>query len=178
MRTDSTRISEEARAEAKKIIENDYGKKYYENRYYKSSKDAQDAHEAIRPTYLELSPEKTKQYLSNDQFKLYKLIYNRFLASQMASAIFDTITVKIDANDEYNFRANGQTIKFKGFMIIYSESTDDNKKEEFIDIPDLIEKQILKKEKLESKQSFTEPPPRYTEASLVKVLEEKGIRKT
>lgn len=174
MRTDSTRISEEARKAAKEYIESKYGANYYENRYYKTKGDAQDAHEAIRPTYIELSPEKVKSSLSNDQYKLYKLVYNRFIASQMSAAIYDTLAVKIFA-DGYNLRANGQTIKFKGFMTLYVETADIEEKEEFEKIPELVENQELKKEKLESKQSFTEPPPRYTEASLVKTLEEKGI---
>ena len=174
MRTDSTRISEEARKAAKEYIESKYGANYYENRYYKTKGDAQDAHEAIRPTYIELSPEKVKLSLSNDQYKLYKLVYNRFIASQMSAAIYDTLAVKIFA-DSYNLRANGQTIKFKGFMTLYVETADIEEKEEFEKIPELVENQELKKEKLESKQSFTEPPPRYTEASLVKTLEEKGI---
>ena len=174
MRTDSTRISEEARKAAKEYIESEYGANYYENRYYKTKGDAQDAHEAIRPTYIELSPEKVKSSLSNDQYKLYKLVYNRFIASQMSAAIYDTVAVKILA-DGYNLRANGQTIKFKGFMTLYVETADIEEKEEFEKIPELVEKQELKKEKLESKQSFTEPPPRYTEASLVKTLEERGI---
>ena len=174
MRTDSTRISEEARKAAKEYIESEYGANYYENRYYKTKGDAQDAHEAIRPTYIELSPEKVKSSLSNDQYKLYKLVYNRFIASQMSAAIYDTLAVKIFA-DGYNLRANGQTIKFKGFMTLYVETADIEEKEEFEKIPELVENQELKKEKLESKQSFTEPPPRYTEASLVKTLEEKGI---
>ena len=174
MRTDSTRISEEARAAAKVHIENEYGKEYYENRYYKSKADSQDAHEAIRPTYIDLVPDEIKSSLSNDQYKLYKLIYNRFIASQMAAAIYDTVSVKINA-DEYNFRANGQTIKFKGFMTLYVETEDYEKKEEFANIPNLEEGQELLKEKLDAKQSFTEAPSRYTEASLVKALEEKGI---
>ena len=174
MRTDSTRISEEARKAAKEYIESKYGANYYENRYYKTKGYAQDAHEAIRPTYIELSPEKVKSSLSNDQYKLYKLVYNRFIASQMSAAIYDTLAVKIFA-DGYNLRANGQTIKFKGFMTLYVETADIEEKEEFEKIPELVENQELKKEKLESKQSFTEPPPRYTEASLVKTLEEKGI---
>ena len=174
MRTDSTRISEEARAAAKTYIESEYGVEYYENRFYKSKADSQDAHEAIRPTHIELTPDSIKSSLTNDQYKLYKLIYNRFIASQMASAIYDTLSVKINAN-EYNFRANGQTIKFKGFMSVYVETEDNEKKEEFSNIPVLKEKQILTKEKIDAKQSFTEAPPRYTEASLVKALEEKGI---
>ena len=174
MRTDSTRISEEARKWAKDYIEKEYGPAYYENRYYKTKAEAQDAHEAIRPTYIELSPDKIKSSLTNDQYKLYKLVYNRFIASQMSAAVYDTVAVKILA-DKYNLRANGQTIKFKGFMTLYVETADFEEKEEFEKIPELLEGQELKKEKLESKQSFTEPPPRYTEASLVKTLEEKGI---
>ena len=107
MRTDSTRISEEARKVAKEVVEATYGSEYYENRYYKTKADAQDAHEAIRPTYIDIKPEQIKDSLTNDQYKLYRLIYNRFLASQMKSAIFDTLAVTIDAN-EYNFKANGQ----------------------------------------------------------------------
>jgi len=173
MRTDSTRISEEARKIAKEVIEGTYGEEYYENRYYKTKADAQDAHEAIRPTYIEIKPDQIKESLTNDQYKLYKLIYNRFLASQMKSAIFDTMAITINANN-YNFKANGQVIKFKGFMTLYVEGTDE--KEDVIgQIPLLEVGQEVKKEKIESKQSFTEPPPRYTEASLVKALEEKDI---
>ena len=173
MRTDSTRISEEARTIAKEVIEGSYGEEYYENRYYKTKADAQDAHEAIRPTYIEIKPDQIKESLTNDQYKLYKLIYNRFLASQMKSAIFDTLAITINANN-YNFKANGQAIKFKGFMTLYVEGTDE--KEDVIgQIPLLEVGQEVKKEKIESKQSFTEPPPRYTEASLVKALEEKDI---
>ena len=174
MRTDSTRISEEARAAAKAHIVATYGEKYYENRYYKTNKEAQDAHEGIRPTYADLEPEAIKDYLSKDQYKLYKLIYNRFMASQMATAIYDTMAVSIDAN-HYIFKANGQMIKFKGFMTLYVEGTDQKEQEEEGMLPDLKEKQELKLKKLNPKQSFTEPPPRYTEASLVKALEEKEI---
>lgn len=173
MRTDSTRISEEARKVAKEVVESTYGSEYYENRYYKTKADAQDAHEAIRPTYIDIKPEQIKDSLTNDQYKLYRLIYNRFLASQMKSAVFDTLAVTIDAN-EYNFKANGQSIKFKGFMTLYVEGTDE-KEDEIGQIPLLEVDQEVKKEKIESKQSFTEPPPRYTEASLVKALEEKDI---
>ena len=174
MRTDSTRISVEAREAAKKQIESIYGPAYYENRFYKTKSDAQDAHEAIRPTYAELEPDKIKESLTTDEYKLYKLIYNRFLASQMAPAIFDTVSVSINAN-EYNFKANGQTLKFKGFMALYVESVDNQKDEQYVALPELEVNEELKKEKLDAKQSFTEPPPRYTEASLVKALEEKGI---
>ncbi len=174
MRTDSTRISEEARAAAKEHIVATHGEKYYENRYYKTNKEAQDAHEGIRPTYADLDPEDIKDYLTKDQYKLYKLIYNRFMASQMATAIYDTMAVTIDAN-KYTFKANGQMIKFKGFMTLYVEGTDQKEQEEEGMLPDLKEKQELKLKKLNPKQSFTEPPPRYTEASLVKALEEKEI---
>ncbi len=174
MRTDSVRISEEARSAAKKHIEEKYGKTYYENRYYKSKAEAQDAHEAIRPTYIELEPDKIKDSLTNDQYKLYKLIYNRFIASQMSQAIYDTITATIKAND-YTFKANGQNLKFKGFMTLYVESTDIKDDEENSSVPNLEENTEVIKKLLEPKQSFTEPPPRYTEASLVKALEEKGI---
>ena len=174
MRTDSTRISEEARAAAKKHIVEEYGENYYENRYYKTNKEAQDAHEGIRPTYADLEPEKIKESLTNDQYKLYKLIYNRFMASQMTAAVYDTMSVTIDANN-YTFKANGQNLKFKGFMTLYVEVTDEKQEEEVGIIPELEVKQEVKKQKIEPKQSFTEPPARYTEASLVKALEEKGI---
>ena len=165
MRTDSTRISEVARAVAKEQIEKRFGKDYYENRYYKTNSEAQDAHEAIRPTYIDLDPNEIKESLTKDQFKLYQLIYNRFLASQMSAAIYDTMSVDIEAG-EYNFKASGQKLKFKGFMTLYVE-TKDNEEEE--------KDKELKTEKIDTKQSFTEPPPRYTEASLVKSLEEKDI---
>ena len=173
MRTDSTRISEEARNAAKEHIVSTYGEEYYENRYYKTSKDSQDAHEAIRPTYADLEPDSIKDSLTKDQYKLYKLIYNRFMASQMASAIYNTMAVTIDANN-YTFKANGQSLKFKGFMTLYVEG-EESKEEEKGMLPDLKENQEVKRIKINPKQSFTEPPPRYTEASLVKALEEKGI---
>jgi DNA topoisomerase-1 len=174
MRTDSTRISNEARQSAKEYIEGEYGSQYYENRFYKTKADAQDAHEAIRPTYVELTPEKVKDHLTSDQYKLYKLIYNRFIASQMSASVYDTLAVNVDANS-YNFRANGQTLKFKGFMAVYVETEDIPTNEEFTKIPALEVGEEVKKEDITSKQSFTEPPARYTEASLVKTLEEKGI---
>ena len=174
MRTDSTRISEEARAAAKTHILGTYGEKYYENRYYKTNKEAQDAHEGIRPTYADLEPDQIKEFLTKDQYKLYKLIYNRFIASQMAAAIYDTMAVAIDAN-KYTFKASGQNLKFKGFMTLYVEGFDEKQEDEAGMIPELELKQEVKKKSIEPKQSFTEPPPRYTEASLVKALEEKGI---
>ena len=174
MRTDSTRISEEARASAKEYILNTYGESYYENRYYKTNKDSQDAHEGIRPTYASIEPDSIKDSLTKDQYKLYKLIYNRFMASQMSAAIFNTMAVTINANN-YIFKANGQSIKFKGFMTLYVEGTDSKEEQEEGMLPDIEEKQELKLKSLNPKQSFTEPPARYTEASLVKALEEKGI---
>ena len=175
MRTDSTRISEEARAAAKEEITKTYGNAYYENRYYKKSSEAQDAHEAIRPTYINISPESIRTSLTLDQYRLYKLIYNRFLASQMAPAVFDTINVDIDVN-KYNFKASGQNLKFKGFMVLYVEGNDSNENDdENVMLPMLEAGQEVKKKKLNPKQSFTEPPARYTEASLVKELEAKGI---
>lgn len=175
MRTDSTRISDVARSAAKSYIESTYGTAYYENRFYKTKAGAQDAHEAIRPTYIDLTPDKIKDSLTRDQYKLYNLIYNRFIASQMSSAVYDTIAVSIKAND-YNFKANGQSIKFKGFMKLYVEDKDiDNGEDDELILPSLEVNQKLKNDKLDTKQSFTEPPARYTEASIVKVLEEKGI---
>ena len=171
MRTDSTRISNEARSAAKEHIVNKYGENYYENRFYKTKSEAQDAHEAIRPSHIELTPESIKDSLTADQYKLYRLIYNRFMASQMSSAIYDTVSVSIDGNS-YNFKATGQILKFKGYMTLYVE---DEEKEEFEKIPELAVGEEVKKEAIDAKQSFTEPPPRYTEASLVKTLEEKGI---
>ena len=174
MRTDSTRISEEARAAAKTHIVSTYGNEYYENRYYKTSKDAQDAHEGIRPTYSDIEPDSVKDDLSKDQYKLYKLIYNRFIASQMKSAVYDTMAVNIKANG-YDFKANGQNLKFKGFMVLYVEGTDEKEEQAEGMLPELQENQEVKLIKIDPKQSFTEPPSRYTEASLVKALEEKGI---
>ena len=174
MRTDSTRISEEARIAAKQHIVSTYGEKYYENRYYRTNKEAQDAHEGIRPTYAELEPDQIKNDLTKDQYKLYKLIYNRFMASQMSNAIYNTMSVTIDAN-KYTFKANGQNLKFKGFMTLYVEGTDEKEEEKEENIPELVLEQEVKKQSIEPKQSFTEPPARYTEASLVKALEEKGI---
>ena len=169
MRTDSTRISEEARVAAKNHIVSTYGDEFYENRYYKTKKDAQDAHEGIRPTYSDIEPDDIKNELSKEQYKLYKLIYNRFMASQMKPAIYDTVTINVKANN-YDFKANGQNLKFKGFMILYVEGSDEQEEQEEKMLPELEENQELKLLKLNPKQSFTEPPARYTEASLVKAI--------
>ena len=175
MRTDSTRISEEARSVAKQVITEKFGENYYENRYYKTKADSQDAHEGIRPAHVEIDPDSIKSSLTPDQYKLYRLIYNRFLASQMAAAVYATEQVIITANT-YDFKANGQTLVFPGFVSVYVEDTDKiQDDEEFTKIPELEVNEEVKKEDLPSKQSFTEPPARYTEASLVKTLEEKGI---
>mgnify|MGYP004666788743 FL=1 len=174
MRTDSTRISEEARSMAKEQIVKTFGAEYYENRYYKTKKDAQDAHEAIRPTYLNVLPSEIKEKYSYDQYKLYKLIYERLLASQMAAAVYNTTSVDIEAG-KYMFRANGSKLKFNGFMALYVEGNDDNLEEKDVILPDLKIGAEVKLKELIPSQHFTEPPARYTEASLVKMLEEKGI---
>ncbi len=174
MRTDSTRISEEARAQIKEQVIKKYGADYYENRYFRASKDAQDAHEAIRPSYVDRTPDIIKPQLSNDQYKLYKLIYDRLLSSQMSQAIYDTMTVDIEAG-KAGFRANGSKIRFAGFMALYVEGNDEALEEKDVILPDLKEGQKLTVKELKPEQHFTEPPPRYTEASLVKALEERGI---
>ncbi|MDO8682384.1 MAG: type I DNA topoisomerase [Armatimonadota bacterium] len=177
MRTDSTRIANEARDEAKEFILNTYGQDYLPakpNIYTK--KGAQDAHEAIRPTSVMRRPEMVSKYLDPSQLRLYKLIWQRFVASQMAQAIFDVVTVDVSARD-YLFRAAGSTPKFQGFIAVYSEGKDDQKvtDEERPPLPVLKEDEALRLIELLPDQKFTEPPPRYSEATLVKALEENGI---
>lgn len=177
MRTDSIRIATEAQEEAKRIIQEKYGKEFYPDtpNVYKSKKGSQDAHEAIRPSYISITPDEIKDSLTNEQYKLYKLIWERFMASQMASALYNTLSVDIDAND-YLFKANGSQIKFPGFMTLYIESTEnDSKEEKDILLPNLEENKVLKEKEMLPEQHFTEPPSRYSEAGLVKTLEEKGI---
>ncbi len=177
IRTDSTRVSAEAIAEAKDYIEHKYGAEYSSPRVQAGkSKGAQDAHEAIRPTHVSWHPEDIKASLSRDQYRLYKLIWERFIASQMSAAVFDTVTVDIVAGGHL-FRASGQTMTFPGFMSLYVEGQDDedNEDEEGKALPDLTEGDTLTLQSIDPKQHFTEPPPRYTEAMLVKTLEEKGI---
>ncbi|MCM3759436.1 type I DNA topoisomerase [Alkalihalobacillus oceani] len=176
MRTDSTRISETAQAEAKEYITSTYGEDYSrkEKRVVKKDKKAQDAHEAIRPTSVWKEPKTVKSYLSRDQFRLYKLIWERMVASEMAPAIMDTMTVDIEQNN-VQFRATGSKVKFPGFMKVYIEGNDDGKKEEDRLLPNLQEGQSVKKLEIEPNQHFTQPPPRYTEARLVKTMEELGI---
>ena len=177
MRTDSTRISEEARIAAKKEIIKQYGEEYYENRYYKTKQNSQDAHEGIRPTYIELNPEKIKDSLTKDQYKLYKLIYNRFLASQMQSAVYDTISANIDVN-EYNFRASGQSLKFKGFMTLYVETLDNKSNEDEEDfVPDLKDKSRSKKTKNRFKTKLYRATTKIYRSKFSKSIRRKRNRK-
>jgi DNA topoisomerase-1 len=177
MRTDSTRISPTAQEDAKEYIIQKYGAAYYPATpriYTKKVTNAQDAHEAIRPTLTSREPEQLKDILSRDQMRLYRLIWERFLASQMSSAILDTLSVDIQAGDAL-FRALGSKVKFAGFMKVYVEGTDDEPSDENKWLPDLQIGNQVSFEKVDPKQHFTQPPPRYTEARLVKVLEELGI---
>jgi DNA topoisomerase-1 len=184
MRTDSVRISEDALTEARKYILDNFGKEYLPSkpRYFKTKSASQDAHEAIRPTYVERAPEALKDSLSLDQYKLYKLIWDRFLACQMEPAIFDTISVEIEGNPKtldiktvINLRASGSKLVFKGFMALYVEGTDDEEDEASQILPSINKDESLTLVNTEPNQHFTEPPARFTEASLVKTLEEKGI---
>ena len=175
MRTDSLRISDDARAEAKEFIINQYGSEFYPKtpKIYKTKKNAQDAHEAIRPSYVDITPESIKDSLTGDQYKIYKLIWERFVSSQMTDAIIDTVTVTVKA-DKYQFRATGSTVKFAGFSCVYSEGTDEEEQKQ-VKLPPLSEGDVLTKDKISSEQHFTQPPARFTEATLIKTLEEKGI---
>ncbi|MBT2700014.1 type I DNA topoisomerase [Bacillus sp. ISL-40] len=176
MRTDSTRISEVAQTEAANYIRSEYGEDYLkdEQRKEKKQSNAQDAHEGIRPTSTLRDPNSLKTFLSRDQLRLYKLIWDRFLASQMAQAVMDTMSVDLQ-NGNVLFRANGSKIKFPGFIKLYVEGSDDQVDEKDRMLPDLKEGDEVFKKDIEPKQHFTQPPPRYTEARLVKTLEELGI---
>jgi DNA topoisomerase-1 len=175
MRTDSLRVSEEAIGHVRNFISEKYPESLPPSpRFYKSKRSAQDAHEAIRPTNMELEPERIKASLSNDQYKLYKLIWDRFVASQMTNAVYTTITADIAAGD-YLFRTSGQTVKKPGFITLYEESKDEKGTDVEKNLPDLAQGDVLKLKKIEHQQKFTQPPARYTEASLIKVLEENGI---
>lgn len=189
MRTDSTRISQEALEQARRYILESYGKEYIPDKpnIYRSKKGSQDAHEAIRPTSAFRHPDQVRDYLQQDEYQLYRLIWEKFVACQMASAIYDTTVAEIKAG-RYTFRATGSLIKFKGFTILYQEesvTSSNGKNSKGIDektddtddiiLPHLQVKQVLTLLKLVPQQHFTQPPPRYTEASLVKELEEKGI---
>lgn len=174
MRTDSLRISDEAKTAAADLIKNIYGKEYLPDkpRTFKSKSNAQDAHEAIRPTNVELTPAKVKKSLTSDQFKLYKLIWERFMASQMANAVMDTVSVDITAKNCL-FKASGYSVKFDGFTKLYEETKDGE--EQGGALPKIVDGEKLKPEEIIGNQHFTQPPARYNEASLIKALEENGI---
>lgn len=176
MRTDSTRVSDAAKAEAMQYIYDHYGKEYVAGEIPKVKKQpaAQDAHEAIRPTSVLRTPDQLKDVLTRDQWRLYRLIWDRFVASQMAPAILDTVTVELK-NSDCIFRATGSQVKFSGFMKVYIEGTDDQTEETTKMLPDLKVGDKIKSIEIEPKQHFTQPPPRYTEARLVKELEDLGI---
>ena len=175
MRTDSLRISVDAQTAAMDYIRAAYGENYLPEkpRVFKSKKNAQDAHEAIRPTMPDLTPAKVKKNLTDDQFKLYKLIWERFIASQMANALLDTVSVDIEANGCL-FKASGYSVRFDGFIVLYEEKND-NEEEGQKMLPLLAVNDILKIIDLSGNQHFTQPPPRFTEATLIKTLEENGI---
>ncbi|MGN7470244.1 type I DNA topoisomerase [Brevibacillus sp. SAFN-007a] len=175
MRTDSTRVSETAQNEAKEYIQEKFGADYIpaEPRVQVKKENAQDAHEAIRPTSVARTPDEIKEFLSRDQLRLYRLIWERFLASQMSSAVLDTMSVDIDAGGVM-FRATGSKVKFPGFMKVYIEGNDDDTEEESF-LPPIDEGQILEQKDITPAQHFTQPPPRYSEARLIKTLEEGGI---
>ncbi|MBR5229776.1 MAG: type I DNA topoisomerase [Firmicutes bacterium] len=172
IRTDSVRISEEAKTAAKAFIESNFGAKYHSNNVYTNKKkDIQDAHEAIRPSRIELDPELIKDSLTKDQYNLYKLIWSRFVASQMAAAIFDSMQVTIE-NNGYALKASGSKLIFDGYLKVYATNLDEDKDKL---LPELEEGEILDAKEVTAEQKFTEPPSRFTEASLVKELEDKNI---
>ena len=176
MRTDSQRVSPVAQSAAAEFIKENYGEEAMPKkpRYYKSGTNAQDAHEAIRPANIYLQPDTVRRALTNDQYKLYKLIWERFIASQMASAVLDTLSIDIE-NSGYIFKSGGYIIKSRGYMAIYDNRDEGEDEENLAKLPSVSEKEALTQQKLETEQHFTEPPARYTEASLVKFLEENGI---
>ena len=175
MRTDSLRVSDEARAEAYGFITDKYGKTYVPSspQTYKSKSNAQDAHEAIRPTMPSLSPDKVKEALPAEQYRLYKLIWERFIASQMANALLDTVSADIDAGTA-GFKSSGYSVKFDGFMALYADKDDVSEDEKGL-LPELKNGDVCKVKTIEGNQHFTQPPARYTEAALIKALEENGI---
>ncbi|MBO5136480.1 MAG: type I DNA topoisomerase [Clostridia bacterium] len=176
MRTDSLRISTDAQSECRAFIGATYGDSYVPKtpKFYKTKKAAQDAHEAIRPTSMQYSPEKLKESLKPDLYKLYRLIWNRFVACQMSNAVLDTVKIEIVADKKHLLTATGSTVKFDGFMAVYIESKDIEDEKEG-KIPNISEREELKLKELAPRQHFTQPPLRYTEASLVKAMEEDGI---
>jgi len=176
IRTDSSRVSETARNEAKGYLQAKFGKEYVGKNLPRAAAKGkiQDAHEAIRPTSVSREPDSVKGFLTNDQYKLYKLIWSRFLASQMSNAVFDTTRIDIGAG-QYTFRANGSIVKFPGFMQVYIEGRDDEENDENKHLPELSEGDRLSLSSLKPLQHFTQPPPRYSDATIIKTLEEKGI---
>ena len=176
IRTDSVRVAVEAEQAARAFIAKEYGSEFVPDhpRRYRAKATSQDAHEAIRPTSVSRLPDQVKPHLTRDQYKLYKLIWERFIASQMESAVVDAVSVDVQAK-AYTFRATGSRIVFPGFILVYQEATDNADKEDEASLPELSEGDALALVRLEPAQHFTEPPPRYTEASLVKALEENGI---
>ncbi len=176
MRTDSLRLSDEAMADAAAFIKARYGKEYHYGKfhYFKSKSGAQDAHEAIRPTHVELDPEQIRDSLTKEQYKLYKLIWSRFLASQMANAIYDTVSISSECAG-HSFRSSHQSMKFAGFTVVYEEGRDDETEAVGSRLPDLKEGEKAVMSAHEKQQHFTQPPARYTEATLVKAMEEKGV---
>ena len=176
MRTDSLRLSEEALAAAGDFITQRYGPRYYNGtpRRYKTSNAAQDAHEAIRPSNVQLDPESIKASLSRDQYRLYKLIWSRFVATQMSNALYDAVAITTECAGHL-FRANHQSLKFAGFTAVYEEGKDDEQEEKGAALPELAEGERLNADKMEKQQHFTQPPARYTDATLVKAMEEKGV---
>src|SRR5262244_806380 len=178
MRTDSTRVAESALAEVRDFITQQYGPNYLPEKavHYRSKKDAQDAHEAIRPTDVTRTPDSLASYLKPEELKLYRLIWQRFVASQMMPAVFDQTTIDIQAG-RFTFRATGSVLKFDGFLKVYQEGRDEKAEDDEDErtLPLVTEGETLGLNKIEPEQHFTEPPPRYTEATLVKALEEKGI---
>ena len=176
MRTDSLRLSDEAMAAAADFIKARYGASYYYGKFhvFKTKSGAQDAHEAIRPTHVELDPERIKGSLTKEQYRLYKLIWSRFLASQMANAVFDTVSIDTECAGHI-FRASHQSMRFPGFIAVYEEGRDDEAEAVGSPLPDLQEGEQATASKIEKEQHFTQPPARYTEATLVKAMEEKGV---
>ena len=177
MRTDSVRVSDDAQAMAKDFILKNFGEKYYPetpNIYVKGKQNVQDAHEAIRPSYPERTPESIKQYLDNDQYRLYKLIWEKFMSSQMSNAEIANKSIEITAGD-YTLKAGTSKVTFDGFLKLYNDNEDENDKDADSKIPDLEKGDKVECKKITPKQHFTQPPPRYNEASLVKALEEYGI---
>ena len=176
MRTDSLRLSDEAMAAAADFIRERYGESYYYGKFhvFKTKAGAQDAHEAIRPTHVELDPEAIRHSLTPDQYKLYKLIWSRFLASQMANAVFDTVSIDTECAG-HHFRSSHQSMRFAGFIAVYEEGRDDEAEAVGSPLPDLQMGEKALPSKIEKEQHFTQPPARYTEATLVKAMEERGV---